>query len=1088
MLRPVIFIGCGGSGEKAVRYVRDAVRRRLEHAGWEREMPDAWQFIGLDTLTTQESPTEIPTIPAQDFLTLSAEHDSYDALHRSLLASHNAEQGHPDLFCGWLPQPGQARIPLKDGAGQNRAIGRASGLRSLERVLLPRLKVAFERSKSGNQVLYEVGQRLGVQAELGSNTPGPLVVVCSSMAGGTGAGVALDVIDLVRRCDSQGAHPTLVLFANDIFDLAGDSDAMAANSLGLMSELLAAYWSEHGEIDSPLSSGNVQTPGVGPHSVFIVSKYGYSGADLGNTVEVYQAAGEALATWVTSDIVQEQIHTFINVNWRNSAGVNLGGYPFGERYQFGAVSSFGAAKVTVGRDRFSHWAEDKLGRAVLEQLLQGHLRFGNKEHSETEEELVKRLANNHAERVHKAWQFGAGADDAILGCVGASDHFAPADEVRAIAAEVEKKLQQPAEQQASGKQWYDRLKSIGRDQTDFVERQVNAAQDSKWYQDMVDATCKAASEVAAVSSLAVAAAALEAAAKELNPVEINRVRQTASSAESKYEESAARGLASIEAASGQISGSDQRLRDAVSQIARGVAYRWQSLRLNAAADVMQSAADEVLVVMANALRGAAKQVEIALGDDEVQVWPKDGSGVSQRYLPSQVEFPLESHGDWEQMLADLCAEASNKNVSYGSKHTDPVRYRLVAGTPLSAAEEHILPLVYPSSTGQWIPGHSANLVCKANKEDIQERVRQWTRASGGRFQRFVGEGLAGYLQETDPSTEERRVDHADRLEQFRFQLGAAKTRAQPLVSIDQDLYAEIFRAEMGLLTVCSPFPFPEGHPAAKDAEKIIGEDDYTTGNQDTASVLVSQYIKTPLHPLAVRSFTRPVIDALSEHATSERREGHFWRWRRGRRLDAFVPMPREVLKATIRGFAVARLCGYITAAIDRQVLITAAPDVAEFPWPLLSGLKDPNDVLANLLEGFSLTFGMVSRDGFAAYEPYRRLHDLGESLGNGRQQPDLAKVISTGSPIYPTVADESPKASGETQEQRLDSARRYLADNIAWFEEQKTKRSKELACRGTDGIADAGVPTMELAELYIECYSELREQQLHGEQQTGSLV
>ena len=31
MLRPAIFIGCGGSGTKAVRYVRDAVRRRLDH-------------------------------------------------------------------------------------------------------------------------------------------------------------------------------------------------------------------------------------------------------------------------------------------------------------------------------------------------------------------------------------------------------------------------------------------------------------------------------------------------------------------------------------------------------------------------------------------------------------------------------------------------------------------------------------------------------------------------------------------------------------------------------------------------------------------------------------------------------------------------------------------------------------------------------------------------------------------------------------------------------------------------------------------------------------------------------------------------
>ena len=61
MLRPVIMIGCGGSGQKAVRYVRDVVRRRLEHSGWNGGVPQSWRFIGLDTLNVQESPGEIPT-------------------------------------------------------------------------------------------------------------------------------------------------------------------------------------------------------------------------------------------------------------------------------------------------------------------------------------------------------------------------------------------------------------------------------------------------------------------------------------------------------------------------------------------------------------------------------------------------------------------------------------------------------------------------------------------------------------------------------------------------------------------------------------------------------------------------------------------------------------------------------------------------------------------------------------------------------------------------------------------------------------------------------------------------------------------
>ena len=70
MLRPIIMIGCGGSGQKAVRYVRDSVKRHLEHQGWEGDFPKAWQFLGIDTLTTQEDPS-IPFLPNNDYVSVS---------------------------------------------------------------------------------------------------------------------------------------------------------------------------------------------------------------------------------------------------------------------------------------------------------------------------------------------------------------------------------------------------------------------------------------------------------------------------------------------------------------------------------------------------------------------------------------------------------------------------------------------------------------------------------------------------------------------------------------------------------------------------------------------------------------------------------------------------------------------------------------------------------------------------------------------------------------------------------------------------------------------------------------------------------
>jgi len=83
MLRPIIMIGCGGSGQKAVRYVRDAVKRHLEHNGWKGGFPQAWQFLGVDTLTSQEDQT-IPPFPAKDYISVSLDFPTFQGLNTAL--------------------------------------------------------------------------------------------------------------------------------------------------------------------------------------------------------------------------------------------------------------------------------------------------------------------------------------------------------------------------------------------------------------------------------------------------------------------------------------------------------------------------------------------------------------------------------------------------------------------------------------------------------------------------------------------------------------------------------------------------------------------------------------------------------------------------------------------------------------------------------------------------------------------------------------------------------------------------------------------------------------------------------------------
>lgn len=54
MLRPFLIVGVGGSGGKTVRAIRQALRFRLEQEGWNKGIPQGWQFLHIDSPTAQD--------------------------------------------------------------------------------------------------------------------------------------------------------------------------------------------------------------------------------------------------------------------------------------------------------------------------------------------------------------------------------------------------------------------------------------------------------------------------------------------------------------------------------------------------------------------------------------------------------------------------------------------------------------------------------------------------------------------------------------------------------------------------------------------------------------------------------------------------------------------------------------------------------------------------------------------------------------------------------------------------------------------------------------------------------------------------
>ena len=1085
-MQPVLMIGCGGSGTKVVRHVRAAVQRRLMEIDWEDEIPSCWRFLGIDTPTIQEGVSEIPPLPNQDYVSIGSKHKSYPDLYRALesqAADSTASGIKRSLLSGWLPDPSRASVPLSKGAGQTRAIGRAAALDSFPRAVSDKLHTAFREIRGSRPDLDKVTRSLGyeVSGDTEHANQDPLVLVCTSIGGGTGAGISLDVVDLVRAIDPAGSHPALALFANDIFDLE-TRDALAANSLAFISELMAAYWSQHGQIESPLSvAGSTRQSGSGPHSVFLLSKEQHDGAAFGSTAEIYLAAGETLATWVTSAVVQEEIVDFLVANWQNYAGLNSGGYPFGESHQDGVISSFGVAKVSVGRDRFARWAEHKLARAAMDGLILGHLRHtAHREAHLTDEDWVEDLGLKYAEAVYT----GSGiSKTGNGGMAAATDHFASQDEASIHMTQVRRSLQEaiPGGSSMASTALYEHIKNRATRNKAKLLQEPDPESSREWIRNVVVDTCRAVSEIAAVTSLPVACAAVDAARAQYNQKNAANALESARVAAGEYHRLVEEGLTILRQASGSLNVESDRFKQAIDKIASGLAYSWRESRLEYVSNLMNHSDGELYGEMLGCLNSATKEIERSLVDEHVTEWPEAGeTGISVKYHPSAIELPLEDHSGWLPHLRGLCHEADEQGIPYGDLPIDPVRYRMIAGY-----KDDIPPMVYLRADSYWTPGMSAPLECKASIAEWTGRFHAWADKPGSSYRRYVSEGLGDYLSPHDKYTNQRRSDHLDRIEKFRERLLAARNRSKPMMRVSASLHHAIHGKHAKESFIRQAFPFKDGHPAAAVVTEIVGPqgEEWYPALLDMPSVMLISYFDSPVHPMVITSLTEPIAAAINNYSNPEKRAYGFWQWRRSRRLDGFVPLPRLLLENMIRGFAVARLCGLVTAQMHtaNEIVDLDNGEMIQFPWPPLTQPSTRADILAVLLESFSLCYGSINNEGRdKAFAAFKVLHDLGETHSDTFHHSALGRALQDGPQALGDMID-TPLLQGGTESERRADAQGYITNQLNRFEKCSAGNAQEFKTRDRSGIAQRGVPTGELADIYIGVYRNLLQTLQHSD-------
>ena len=1057
MLRPVIMIGCGGSGQKAVRYIRDAVRRQLDHNNWEGGIPNAWQFIGLDTLNIQEAPGEIPLLPASDYKSVSLEFGTFTDLSNALLALHPPHEklGYEELI-GWRPQPEHVTVPLKSGAGQMRGVGRAAGIVSLATVVRPRIEEAFGACRSGGAELQQISEHLGIPVPPGTPTPDPLVVVLGSMAGGTGAGILLDVVDLVRRTDSRGAFPVTAIFTPDIFNFSAN-DAMSANGLAMLSELMSAYW------DDEISHNNlipniVRVDNRGPHATFLIGRKNLGGSDLKTSQSVYRAVGEAMASWVYSSGVQDSVYNFITVNWTMNAQANIGGYPFDEVRQRGVVSSFGSATVSIGRDRFREYTSKLLMREMLENLYEGHTKkktqeLGQDARNMTEATILESLLEKYRADFLEACGLAERGPDANQ----VSDHFASGQLTREELKVIKNEMGTPfGAQTDSPNGWYTKLASQARQVAKNSNHRSHTGFDelattwsSETYERILRTTSdyvgrlglKFAAELVrgTVNEISQAAAELHQSASE----DLNQSTGLAEEAKSILRNAGTTGNLGFEASP---------VQSALDSFAKSLGRQWRASRRELVATATEALANEVLSILAQQLTQAHGLIHEYVNTIDGQPamtasWPTYRGGIPEGFLPSPLEFFLEESDTWEETLERIASDAMERSQEFDYQATDPIdatRYLVNVGGFSAGRHGEVSPVVWDarstSGSPQWAPGQKAQISIVAEHEELLDRVGAWMTQPATPMQRHFSEHLRQFLAPTDDDGPIQ--DHRTRLQAFRRKLEEARNQAKPLIEVDLALNAQIHDAhpQLKVLPIMQGFPFPAGHPAREIVSGVMG-DDVRFNDAESQSVLISSFIEFPVHPMVVSSFVQPLGSRINEiGVNADQLRGAFWLWRRTKVLQDFVPLPDETRLAIIRGFAVARMLGYITADPSQKVRVTGTSGPLEFPFPLLTDVSS-NNILPALLEAFGLCFAKVAQQQLSVFDAYKRLYELGESTGSIYVLAEEAETfIRTGTASHsPMDVERHDRARADTEGERSEKLQQYLRTNITRYEALKVQ-------------------------------------------------
>lgn len=1038
-MRRFLVVGCGGSGGATLAYLMDQLRSDLAAHGV-AALPRGWQFVHMDVPSAAEpGPEGMGNVAAQGGTYFGT--GPRDAVYRTLdraVSQRFAEKQALDLIATWAPRdPDKVATPITVGAGQYRAVGRVITLSragEVQRVLrsaweeLHRVETTSEMS-----TLRVPG--------LGDYDPGsPLVFVVSSMAGGAGASMALDVCRLLTLV--PGVDPNLIgvfMVAPNIFDAIPEANrtGVRPNALAMLGEIVASQTGAARAHDVAALHALGLQGGEGERipfaRVFPVGRFAGVERTMfgsGRPEAIYRGVGRGLAAMIMSGTATAQ---FVGYDLGNN------GAPNGDRDLLGWGSewaslpwgSYGFAGLSMGRDRYAEYSAQRLASSCVQRLLDGHLQPGNAMSADAQ--LTALLEVKWPDACRRAALPTPGPGPIGEREVGEwlTRQAFPRAQVESVARsvldrEVRDFVPDPSGQQ--GAQWESALRSQlaqrRASMTEAVDVEATALA-YRWHQELrtrieqvvVDAVAHLGLSYAVAlvgrmgAHLRTAVAPVADRLSQWGVADISAIPSTvAQTLDAMPRGVVQNGRALVD----QILQSYQdQIRTQLYATLAGLVQELVDGLVSDVLDPLLAALAEVQRILNRARSAPITDLGLArLATDQCSAWPSDADEqVPARFDQADNEVLLTTSRDFpEQYIADVRRALGRSGDPFEQARDDVIGLILsgvwatvdaeqAPGSPLEVhAPWRSRVFAVEPRTGKSLVPSRARYDLLLRPGEVLARARRFVARRGESFEVFCRLSISDYVRGSTGN--ESQVELQDRCRVVLDKFTRTLSLARPLISVNPAaLQAVHSGAQIEYRYKFSEIPFA-GLPIANDLRRTL------TGNPmiDTSSLAnlngalgdspgvtrIDVFGSYPNYsPLVFDAVLTPVAEQWAR--TAEMGRETFWQWRRSRPLEAALPMGDQERQAMVAGWFVGQVIGRIALPeppFGRPVQIwdDEAGDLGEwldFPHPLLTPpgrFLASYDWLPAVLESVLLAIARSHEPPvMSSLRPYRVLRGLYDS-------------------------------------------------------------------------------------------------------------